>query len=119
MPKINIKVTIINNDKKLEQKYNAIFHPKENEIVYQEEDKTITKLKIENEKIKLRRNNNELEMEYIFHEHTPSKAEIKVKSLNKILNLELKTEKIIKKGKNIELFYKLEEDKFQYKLEVI
>ena len=66
MPKINIKVTIINSDKKLEQKYNAIFHPQENEIVYQEEDKTITKLKIENEKIKLRRNNNELEMEYIF-----------------------------------------------------
>ena len=117
MPKITIKVTLITPELTDEKTYNAIYHPEENSIIYKEEDKTTTKVSL-NEK-RLRRENEELFMEYLFAEEKNTKGIVTVKSLNKTLELNLKAKKINQVDKNIEINYVLENDEYKYKLEVI
>lgn len=117
MPKITIKVTLITPELTDEKTYNAIYHPEENSIIYKEEDKTTTKVSL-NEK-RLRRENEELLMEYLFAEEKNTKGIVTVKSLNKTLELNLKAKKINQVDKNIEIHYVLENEEYKYKLEVI
>lgn len=117
MPKIMIKVTLITPELTDEKTYNAIYHPKENSIIYKEEDNTTTKVSL-NEK-KLRRENEELLMEYLFDEKNKSKGIVTVKSLNKTLKLNIEVKKTNQVNKNIEIDYVLENDEYKYKLEVI
>ena len=117
MPKITIKVTLITPETTDEKTYNAIYHPEENSIIYKEEDKTTTKVSL-NEK-RLRRENEELLMEYLFSEEKNTKGIVTVKSLNKTLELNLKAKKINRVDKNVEINYVLENDEYKYKLEMI
>ena len=117
MPKITIKVTLITPETTDEKTYNAIYHPEENSIIYKEEDKTTTKVSL-NEK-RLRRENEELLMEYLFSEEKNTKGIVTVKSLNKTLELNLKAKKINQVEKNIQINYLLENHEYKYKLQVI
>lgn len=117
MAKIKIKVTLNTSDLNKSQEYSAIFQPKDQIIIYQEEDKTITKIYLKEPK--LRRENDKLWMELVFSESKITDAKVKVKDLNKILMLQLKTLKVIKNKENIEINYQLENEKYKYKLEVL
>ncbi len=117
MSKIKIKVTLNTNNVNESQEYSAIFQPKDQIIIYQEEDKTITKIYLTEPK--LRRENEKLWMELIFSESKITEAKVKVKDLNKVLMLELKTLKVIKDKENIEIDYQLENEEYKYKLEVL
>lgn len=117
MPKINVKITLTTADKVIEKIYNAIFHPTEQEVIYQEEDKT--KVKINLKEMKLRRENKELWMEYTFEQKKTTIGIIKIKQINKEIMLKIKTKKISKKNKNIKIEYQLEDENYQYELEVI
>ena len=89
----------------------------ENSIVYKEEDKTTSKIELTNQR--LRRENEKIFMEYTFDEEKETKGIVTVKSLQKTLELNLKTRKIDKENQNIEINYVLENDEYKYKLEVI
>lgn len=117
MSKIKIKVTLNTNDANKSQEYSAIFQPKDQIIIYQEKDKTITKIYLTEPK--LRRENDKLWMELIFSESKITEAKVKVKDLNKVLMLELKTLKVIKNKEKIEIDYQLENEEYKYKLEVL
>ena len=117
MPKITIKVTLITPETTDEKTYNAIYHPEENSIVYKEEDKTTSKIELTNQR--LRRENEKIFMEYTFDEEKETKGIVTVKSLQKTLELNLKTRKIDKENQNIEINYVLENDEYKYKLDVI
>ncbi len=117
MSKIRIKVTLITPEKVLENEYNAIFHSDENTIVYQEKDKTITK--INKDELRLRRENDKLLMEYEFKNNMNTIAKVFSKELSKLLELNIKTSEIINSDKNIEITYKLENEDYKYKIEVL
>lgn len=117
MPTINIKVTLITPQETLEKNYNAIFQPQHNMIVYQEQDKTITKINLKERKLK--RENDDVIMYYSFIEKQNTKGIIKIKKLKRELILKINTKKIIQNKNNIEIIYELEKESYCYKLEVI
>lgn len=117
MPKINIKVTLITPDLIEEKTYPALFHSTQNQIIYQEKDKTITKVDLA--QAKLQRENEELWMEYSFDESMPTTGYVKIKKLNQKVLLNLNTKKIIKEKKKFEINYQVENQDYKYTLEVI
>lgn len=117
MPTINIKVTLITPEDKLEGNYKAILDPEQDIVIYQEADKTITKIDYK-EKV-LKRENNEIRMYYSFIENKKTKGIIEIKKLKKELELNIKTKKIIQHKNNIEIIYDLEKASYRYKIEVI
>ena len=76
MPTINIKVTLITPEDKLEENYKAILDPEQDIVIYQEADKTITKIDYK-EKV-LKRENNEIRMYYSFIENKKTKNPHKI-----------------------------------------
>ena len=58
-------------------------------------------------------------MAYEFDLSKETTGTLEVKSLNKLLNLNIKTNKLLINSNNIELNFLVEEEKINYKLEVI
>lgn len=117
MAKVKILVTIetpVISDKK---EYFAIFRPEEQQYIYQEQDNTLTKIYLQGNEI--RRENKEMSMKYIFDEQKESTGYFIIKELQKKLYLTIKTERIIRYQNNIEITYKLDNELYKYKLEVI
>ena len=117
MPKINIKVTLITPDLIEEKTYPALLHSTQKQIIYQEKDKTITKVDLA--QAKLQRENEELWMEYSFDESMPTTGYVKIKKLNQKVLLNLNTKKIIKEKKKFEINYQVENQDYKYTLQVI
>lgn len=117
MSKINVKITLTTPETTIEKKYKAIFLTEEKEIIYQEDDKTKTKINLQ--KLRLERENETLWMEYLFNKQKPTKGTIKIKDLNQQLKLNIQTKKINQQNQNIEIEYQLENENYKYKLEVI
>lgn len=86
---------------------------KNNKISYQEEDKTLV-LYHQQEK-RLIRENDQLYMEFDFKN---DKAIVYIKSLKKETNLKIKTNKIIQDKNLIDIDYYLEDEHYQYKIQM-
>ena len=112
MPRLNIKVTVINDEETQEFITNAII---QDEILkYKERDNTTVIYDYKNNS--LFRENNELRMDYSFNS---GKGNIFIKGLNKKLNIKIKTKKIERKINIIEIEYVIENNNFLYKVEEI
>lgn len=115
MPKIKVLVHIKNSEEEKTQETNAILQ--DNTIKYKEDE---TSLVIYNYKEnKLIRETNELRMTYQFEEGKTTTGNITLKDLNKEINIEIYTKKIIKKENNIEIEFEIEKNLFLYRIEVI
>ena len=117
MPRLNIKITLTTPEETIENIYNAIFQPDQNIIIYKEKDDTKTKFNLKS--LKLRRENKELIMEYLFKQEQLTIGIVEIKSLQKRVELNLKTKKILQSKDKVEIFYQIEEEQYKYKLEVI
>lgn len=116
MAKINIKVSISNENSHIV--FETIAHYQENSrvLTYKEKDDTLVKYYYD--KGILTRENKNILMKYNFINEKLTIGEILIKDLNKSLNLNIYTTRIIQKDRNIEIHYEIEE-KFIYKIEVI
>ena len=114
MSKINIKVTIENDDQKQQITTNAIIQ--DNILKYKEENNTIVKFNYLNNN--LIRENNDIYMDYKFKKGI-SKNKLLLKKYNKELIIDINTTKIEKTENDIEIDYIIEKDEFKYKIEVI
>lgn len=118
MPKVTLKVTLNSADnKKTEYTVNAL--KKSTCLIYHEPDEKKTKVSYDYEKSLLIRENAELYMKYEFKENKTTTALITIKSLNKHLNVSLKTTKLCSSENLTEIFFLLEDQKINYKLEVL
>ncbi len=118
MPTVILKVTIKTADNNKEE-YTVKALKRPPCLIYHEKDENKTKVIYDYKKNLLIRENSELYMEYEFKEDEITTAIIKVKSLNKYLNLSLKTTKLSSREDFIEVAFLLEEEKINYKLEVL
>ena len=113
MSKIKIKVNV-NNEK--DHFYTAIFQNKSNILTYKEENNTLVKFNY-NQDV-LIRENKEFFMQYKFLKKEKTIGEIFIKDLNKTINLDIKTTKLLKNDLNLNIEYEIYDDQMSYKIEV-
>ena len=119
MPKINIEVSLITNDKEEKCKYKAILKKDQKEFLYNEQDNKKTKVKYNCLKKELIRENKELLMIFNFDETKNTFCKIFIKDLKKDIYLSIKTTSIYEDNNRIEINYLLENEAYKYKIEVI
>lgn len=115
MSKLNVKVTIDNQNAKEEFMTPAIIQ--DNIIKYQEKDKTLVKFDYNNNL--LTRENQDLRMNYCFFKGRKSIGKIYVKELNKEVEVEITTTKLTKENNNVEIGFLIEDNTFFYRIEEI
>lgn len=114
MSKVKIKVSV-NDD--IEKEYNAIYREKEKLLTYKEEDNTLVKFNYKDNIII--RENDSLFMQYKFVNKKTSKNKIFIKDLKQYLDITLFTKSILVKDNIINITYVIEDNLFNYKIEVI
>ncbi len=114
MSKVKIKVSV-NDD--IEKEYNAIYREKEKLLTYKEEDNTLVKFNYKDNV--LIRENDSLFMQYKFVNKKTSKNKIFIKDLKQYLDITLFTKSILVKDNIINITYVIEDNLFNYKIEVI
>lgn len=118
MPKIDAKVTIAtSSNKQLDYTVKALIQRQR--LIYHEPDENKTKVIYDYENNTLTRENKDIYMAYEFNPYKSTIGTLEVKSLNKFLNLNIKTNKLLINSNNIELNFLVEEEQINYKLEVI
>ena len=115
MPKLTIKVSIKNKENKSD--LITIATVDNNEIKYKEEDKTL--VTYDYRKQILKRENKEIKMIYNFDKDKSTKGYVKIKDLDEIIALNIKTHKIEKNKNNILIHYSTEDNNFFYEIEEI
>ncbi|MBQ6135211.1 MAG: hypothetical protein IJI60_02725 [Bacilli bacterium] len=115
MPKIKIRVSIIQEEKETKEEVNAIYQ--DNIFKYQEDKKTKVILDL-NQNILLRENK-ELKMKYIFQEKEETDGIIESKELGKKIMVKIKTKKIERKENDIKITFQVEDQSFLYHIEVL
>ena len=111
MPKIKVKVTIKNSETKDILETTAIIE--ENTIKYQEKD--FTKVTFNYKENKLIRENDQMKMIYYFD--NTKESTILIKEYDRRISLSLKTDKLTKKDNNLEIEYRIDNEKFEYRIE--
>lgn len=114
MSKVKIKVSV-NDD--IEKEYNAIYLEKEKLLTYKEEDNTLVKFNYKDNI--LIRENDSIFMQYKFVNKKTSKNKIFIKDLKQYLDITLFTKSILVKDNIINITYVIEDNLFNYKIEVI
>lgn len=115
MSKINIKISILNNE--TNNTLETLGIKDDNKIKYKEKDGTLTIIDLDN--YELIRDNNELRMNYIFKENEGTTGTITIKEYNKNIDVVIKTNKVELNNNNISIEYEIENNKFIYRLEEI
>ena len=111
MSKIDIEVTIKNNETNDSYKVKAI--TSDSVIKYKEPDDTIVIFDYKDNR--LVRENDQMKMIYNFNDKEDSI--ILVKDYNRHINLVIKTNKIKKKDYNLEVDFTIDKEKFLYRIE--
>ena len=119
MPKIKIKATIANASGTFEYNVPAIYKEDENIILYKENDEQKTTVSFNYKTKELIRENASLIMIYPFNKHKNAQGTIHVKGMERTFHVVIKTTKLIRHDKNIDIEYHIGKDKFIYKIEVI
>lgn len=115
MPKLDVLISVKNNDSNIEYKTTAILT--EDIIKYKSEDNTTEMFDYTNNK--LIRENSELRMNYIFDLNKETKGTVFVKDLNRELEINIKTNKIERNKNDIEIEFVVEDNTIKYHIEVI
>ncbi len=117
--KKTIKVTTINDEQTIEFITNAIYNDNYTEVKYLEEDKLKTKVTYHFKDHIFNRNNKELSLEYKWIEKEKTSGQIFVKDIDKSLDVEIYTNKLVSQNGNIEVEFFIEKQKIIYKIEVL
>jgi hypothetical protein len=115
MPKLEVLVSVKNDDSNIEYKTTAILT--DDVIKYKSEDNTTEIFDYINNK--LTRENNELRMDYVFDLNKETKGTVFVKDLNRELEVNVKTNKIERNKNDIEIEFVVEDNTIKYRIEVI
>lgn len=113
MSKINIKVSIKNNEK--EEQYETIAIIQDNILKYQEKDNTIVIFNYDENT--LTRENNELLLKYRYSDI--SEGTIYIKELDREIKVNIKTIKLERKENDIKINFMIENNIFLYEIEEI
>lgn len=116
MAKINIKVSISNEEGNTFFETTAHYQEDNRVLTYKEKDNTLVKYYYDSGI--LTRENEAISMEYNFINNELTTGKLLIKDLKKVLNLNIYTTNITYNDKSIEIHYKIE-GKFTYKVEVI
>lgn len=118
MAKINIHTILQTQEETYEYDVPAIYKEDEEIIIYKEQDEQKTKT-IYNYKTKeLIRENDSLRMSYLFNKSKNTIGKIYVKELGRTFDLIITTRKVLRCAQNIEIDFLVEEQAFNYKIEV-
>lgn len=118
MSKINIHTILKTQEKTYEYDVPAIYKEDEKTIIYKEQDEQKTKTSFNYTTKELIRENESIKMHYIFNKNKNSRGTILVKELGRNLDLIIKTIRILRWDKNIEIEFLVEGQHFNYKIEV-
>lgn len=118
MSKINIHTVLKTQEKTYEYEVPAIYREDDGIIIYKEQDEQRTTTTFNYRTKELIRENDSLKMHYIFNKEKNARGTILVKELDRTLDLIIKTRKILRCGQNIEIDFLVEEQPFNYKIEV-
>lgn len=108
-------ITIQTKDNKENYKTTIYYNQDEKNIKYIEPDKTATIFNYEQNILK--RDNDQMSLEFKFCEKEKTINSIIIKDLNKTMELEIYTKKIIKEDNNIIIIYEMNDSEFTYKIE--
>ena len=115
MSKINIKIRIQNEEGNIDYNTQAILQ--EEVIKYKEPDGTMTIFDLNRNT--LERDNKDFRMHYRFILNEKTNGSLEVKELGKIMDLQIKTNKLERKNNNIMITYEVEDNSFLYCIEEI
>ena len=118
MSKVNINTILKTQEKTYDYCVPAILKEDEDIIIYKEQDDQRTTASYNYKTKELIRENDSLHMRYIFDKNKNTIGTILVKELNRSLNLTIKTNKILRCDNNIEIDFLVEEQPFNYKIDV-
>ena len=119
MPRIKIKTTIVNAADTYEYTIPALYKEDENIIIYKENDEQKTSVTFNYKTKELVRENASLIMNYPFNKNKNSQGTIHVKGMERTFHVVIKTTKLIRHDKNIDIEYHIGKDKNKNKIEVI
>ena len=119
MSKVKIKMTLKTSQEMIEKELLALWKEEEQRIIYQEDEILKTKVIYDYKRNILIRENDQIHMNYIFELGKETTGKIKVKELQQEVNVQIKTNKLQKKHKNITIEFFVEKSPIEYKIEVI
>lgn len=108
--KKKIKVKIKNEQKEMEDIYQAIFSNEQIQYI----EKENTKVKVNMKNLTLIRENHDMKMEYFFKEN---KGTIFLKAYNKVLPLVIQVKNIIHNKDKLIIEYEIENSNFSYSID--
>ena len=118
MSKINIHTILQTQEETYEYDIPAIYKEDEDIIIYKDNDEQNTKT-IYNYKTKeLIRENDSLKMNYLFNKSKNTIGKIYIKELGRTFDLIITTRNMLRRAQNIEIDFLVEEQAFNYKIEV-
>ncbi len=118
MSKVNIHAVLKTQEKIYDYIVPAIYKEDEGIIIYKEKDSENTKTSFNYRTKELIRENASLNMNYHFNKDKNSQGTILIHGLGSTLTVTIKTIKLIRNDKNIEIEFLLEGQPFTYKIEV-
>lgn len=118
MSKVNIHTVLKTQEKTYEYNVPAIYKDDEKTLIYIEQDDQHTKTSFNYRTKELIRENDSLKMNYPFNKDKNSRGTIFIKEFNRSFDLIIKTTKMLRCEKNIEIEFLVEGQPFNYKIEV-
>ena len=113
MPKINIQITVNNEEENHTYETTAILQ--DEVLKYIENNNTTVLYNYKNNS--LVRKNEELRMDYLFDVNRKTEGTIEIKEIGKSIVLPIKTKKLERKNNNIEVEFEIDQKNFLYKIE--
>lgn len=115
--KKTLRVATLSNNENIIYEVNAIFH--DDTVIYIEQDKNKTKTSFNYAKNQLIRKNEDFTMTYDFVKGKETIGTLIINNIGKTIYLKVKTTDIIKNKDNIKIVFTVENEKIEYKLEML
>lgn len=117
MENFNAKITIKNKEGNTSYNVNASYDKEKEYIYYIEKDESKTAVIFNYQENTLKRDNEKIYLELKFKNNKTTNNTMLLKDLEKKIELELFTNKIVKNKENVEIEYNLFNEKYTYKIE--
>ena len=104
--------------KDMMQKYKVKLHEEDHFYRYNEQTEKETLVEFDTEKNILKREDQELSMEYLFIEGKTTIGKVYIKSLKKYIDVIIKTDKITKTDKSVNIKYDVEDNLYEYNIDM-
>ena len=118
MSRVSIHTVLNTQEKTYEYNVPAILREDEDIILYKEDDEQKTTTSYNYKTKELIRENDSLLMKYPFNKSKNSRGTILVKELGRTFDLIIETKNIIREKNNVEIDFLVEQQPFNYKIEI-